>query len=323
MLDQHKRGPIFPQATKMVNPNGACDDPMTGHALCNLSYFEFYAHRSGVYIHKYPVASVVDQCALTSTTVPPVVAPRLFGDVTAADVTSLIASLTTNTPMCAAAPYAPGRLHVRVRRLRWLAPRRAATTHVGGDRGAPQRARGDGVRARHGRRVGSAGVAAHDCGRCRRVLRAGEQATDAPVLQVGRALKASKRALSEEVRLPGAAIDGARLWLIGHDRVPAHAAIARDVRYWPRYNAEGVLYGYRRETSTIIYAAVMRVEGAVRLAPTDTGEIYKATLVPWTEVVESFRDTGTRRPAFGLAHEDMIRRVGEHVPRLVAEHHAV
>ena len=103
-------------------------------------------------------------------------------------------------------------------------------------------------------------------------------------------------------------------------RVPAHAAIARDLRYWPRYDAERVLYGYRRETSTIIYAAVMRVEGAVRLAP--TGEIYKATLVPWTEVVESFRDTGTRRPAFGLAHEDIIRRVGEHVPRLVAEYHA-
>ena len=374
----------------MVNPNGACDDPMTGHALCTLSYFEFYAHRSGVYIHKYPVASVVDQCALTSTTVPPVVAPRLFGDVTAADVTSLIASLTTNTPMCAAAPFAPGDFTFGFDDcVGWLlgAPRpltseaiaerlnalevTGCTLVTGAASGAqewrltiagaaggfcaycrltptPQRAldvvplivRAGTVWTTVSRRrctfarIDGADVALVGCASIGRdtIVGAGEhveatdmlceQATDAPVMQVGRALKASKRALSEEVGLPGAAIDGARLWLIGHDRVPAHAAIARDVRYWPRYNAEGVLYGYRRETSTIIYAAVMRVEDPVRLAPTDTGEIYKATLVPWTEVVESFRDTGTRRPAFGLAHEDMIRRVGEHVPRLVAEYHA-
>jgi hypothetical protein len=370
----------------MVDPNGACDDPPAGHALCNLSYFEFYAPRAGVYIHKYPVASVVDQCALTSTTVPPLDATRLFGDVSAADVKSLIASLASNTPMCAAAPYAPGDFTFGFDdTVGWLlgAPRpptseaiaerlnalevtacelvtgaasgaqewRLAVTGSGGGFYAycrrtptPQRAldvvplivRAGTVwttvsrRRRAFARIDGADVALVGCASVGRdtIVGAGEhvEATDmlceqtdvdAPVLKVGRALKASKRALSEEVGLPGAVIDGARLWLIGHHRVPVHAAIARDVRYWPRYDAGRVLYGYRRETSTVIYAAVMRVEADVRLSPTDTGEIYTATLVPWTEVVESFRETGTRRPAFGLAHEDMVRRVEEHVDLLV------
>jgi hypothetical protein len=44
-------------------------------------------------------------------------------------------------------------------------------------------------------------------------------------------------------------------------RLPASAAIARELschfRYWPRVGSEQVVYGYRRETSTIIYAAVL------------------------------------------------------------------
>jgi hypothetical protein len=152
----------------------------------------------------------------------------------------------------------------------------------------------------------------------------------APVFQQGRALRASRRALREEVGLTSAAISRARLWLIGQHRIPASAAIARDLRYWPRaaLDAAGepapVLYGYRRETSTIVHAAVLHLDEAddASLRPTDTGEIDKATLVPWHLVVQSFREAGLgeglMRPAFGWAHEEMVRCVDEHAPQLVA-----
>jgi hypothetical protein len=82
-----------------------------------------------------------------------------------------------------------------------------------------------------------------------------------------------------------------------------------------------VVYGYRRETSTIIYAAVLHGDD-VDLMPTDTDEIDKPTLVPWSDVVASFHDGSTRmRPAFGWAHTEMVRCIDKHVERMVSAYH--
>jgi len=91
-------------------------------------------------------------------------------------------------------------------------------------------------------------------------LAAGAAVAIIPVLTARNAaeLKATKRALTEEVGLAPELLERARVWLIGQHRVPASAAIARDLRYWPRVGSEQVVYGYRRETSTIIYAALRR-----------------------------------------------------------------
>ncbi len=170
-------------------------------------------------------------------------------------------------------------------------------------------------------------LAGTDVGSVGGILRAQQHP---PVFKQGRELRASRRALREEVGLTSAAISRARLWLIGQHRLPASAAIARDLRYWPRAaldaagEAAPVLYGYRRETSTIIYAAVLHLDEGddASLRPTDTGEIDKATLVPWHRVVESFREArgAGMCPAFGWAHQEMVRCVDAHAPQLVAEY---
>ena len=164
-------------------------------------------------------------------------------------------------------------------------------------------------------------LAGHDQSSVAGILRAAEPT---PVL-TRRALKASKRALSEEVGLAPALLERAQLWLLGQHRVSASAAIARDLRYWPRVALDSpVLYGYRRETSTIIYAAVLHIDASddVDLRPTDTGEICKATLLPWSDVVATFHDAGARRPAFGWAHTEMVRCVDRHVESMVAAYTA-
>jgi hypothetical protein len=60
-----------------------------------------------------------------------------------------------------------------------------------------------------------------------------------------------------------------------------------------------------------------------RLRPSDTAEIRGAALAPWREVVAAFREGGGLRPAFGWAHEEMVRCVDAHAPQLVAEYAAM
>jgi hypothetical protein len=123
------------------------------------------------------------------------------------------------------------------------------------------------------------------------------------------------RALTEEVGLTAKVIARSQLWLLGRHQTTESDDVSRDLRYWPRraFDADGnhapVLYGYKRNTATVLFGAVMHVgPGADErtVQPSDTGEISSVQLRAWGDVVHQFCDGGELKPAFGWAHQQMV-----------------
>jgi 8-oxo-dGTP pyrophosphatase MutT (NUDIX family) len=140
------------------------------------------------------------------------------------------------------------------------------------------------------------------------------------------------RALREEVGLTRQVLERAQMWLVGRHQTLPTDSVSRDLRYWPRevhIDGERVLYGYRRSTTTVVFVAVMHVGPGTderTMSPDDQTEIASVQLRPWDEVVRAFRDAAEMKPAFGWAHELMVKITNRSVPMMVhryAEEHGI
>jgi hypothetical protein len=123
------------------------------------------------------------------------------------------------------------------------------------------------------------------------------------------------RALKEEVGLPEQVVGEGKVFLLGTHTTGVDATVGRDARYWPRIHGE-VVYGYPRETSTALSAIVLRyhVNDELNCKTQDTHEVQKAIRIEWNDALTVFkgdiRDAEkSRKPAFGYAHEMMLKWV--------------
>lgn len=140
------------------------------------------------------------------------------------------------------------------------------------------------------------------------------------------------RALREEVGLTRQVLERAQMWLVGRHQTLPTDPVSRDLRYWPRevhFDGERVLYGYRRTTATVVFAAVMHVGPGTderTMRPDDESEIAGVQLRAWDEIVHEFRDAANMKPAFGWAHELMVNITNRNVQMMVrryAEEHSI
>jgi hypothetical protein len=123
------------------------------------------------------------------------------------------------------------------------------------------------------------------------------------------------RALKEEVGLPEQVVGEGKVFLLGTHTTGLYARVGRDARYWPRIHG-GVVYGYPRETSTALSAIVLwyNVNDELNCNPQDTHEVQKAIRIEWNEALAFFKgaikeEKKSRKPAFGYAHEMMLKWV--------------
>lgn len=124
------------------------------------------------------------------------------------------------------------------------------------------------------------------------------------------------RALKEEVGLPEHVVSDGKVFLLGTHTTEVDASVGRDARYWPRIHG-GMVYGYPRETSTALSAIVLQYHADDELTckQQDTHEVQKSTPIEWNEALAAFKgagttgNTGMKKPAFGYAHEMMLKWV--------------
>jgi hypothetical protein len=132
------------------------------------------------------------------------------------------------------------------------------------------------------------------------------------------------RALNEEVGLPQDVIQGGKVFLIGNHTTYDRSKVSRDARYWPRVTTlGGVVYGYPRETSTILSAIVMRYPELLKLKceQGDTSEVKTTRAMEWNDALDKFKPgPGNLKPAFGYAHEMMVKWVDSCLDVMIKEY---
>ena len=124
------------------------------------------------------------------------------------------------------------------------------------------------------------------------------------------------RALKEEVGLPEHVVRDGKVFLLGTHTTGVNARVGRDARYWPRIHG-GVVYGYPRETSTALSAILLQyhIGDELNCNPHDTNEVQKSIPIEWNVALASFKGDGRnedeerKKPAFGYAHEMMLKWV--------------
>jgi hypothetical protein len=148
--------------------------------------------------------------------------------------------------------------------------------------------------------------------------------TPTPTLRADSGLKGPVvRALKEEVGLPPDVIQGGKIFLIGNHTTNDGSTVGRDARYWPRVTNEGVVYGYPRETSTILSAIVMRYPESLKLKceQDDKSEIKTTVAMDWPSALAKFKPgPGNLKPAFGYAHEMMVQWVDSRLDFMINEY---
>ena len=134
------------------------------------------------------------------------------------------------------------------------------------------------------------------------------------------------RALKEEVGLPEQVVGEGKVFLLGTHTTGLYARVGRDARYWPRIHG-GVVYGYPRETSTALSAIVLwyHMNDELNCKPQDTHEVQKAIRIEWNEALAFFkgairREEKSRKPAFGYAHEMMLKWVNMCLVDMIREY---
>ena len=134
------------------------------------------------------------------------------------------------------------------------------------------------------------------------------------------------RALKEEVGLPEQVVGDGKVFLLGTHTTGVDARVGRDARYWPRIHGE-VVYGYPRETSTALSAIVLRyhVNDELNCKPQDTHEVQKAIRIEWNDALTVFKGAmrdaeKSRKPAFGYAHEMMLKWVDICLVNMIREY---
>jgi hypothetical protein len=145
-----------------------------------------------------------------------------------------------------------------------------------------------------------------------------------PTLRADSGLKGPVvRALKEEVGLPPDVIQGGKIFLIGNHTTNDSSKVGRDARYWPRVTNEGVVYGYPRETSTILSAIVMRYPELLQLKceQEDKSEVNTTVAMDWPSALARFKPgPGNLKPAFGYAHEMMLQWVDSCLDFMINEY---
>ena len=147
-----------------------------------------------------------------------------------------------------------------------------------------------------------------------------------PTLRADSGLKGPVvRALKEEVGLPPDVIQGGKIFLIGNHTTNDSSKVGRDARYWPRVTNEGVVYGYPRETSTILSAIVMRYPELLQLKceQEDKSEVKATVAMDWPSALARFKPGPGKdnlKPAFGYAHEMMLQWVDSRLDFMINEY---
>jgi hypothetical protein len=150
--------------------------------------------------------------------------------------------------------------------------------------------------------------------------------TPTPTLRADSGLKGPVvRALKEEVGLPPDVIQGGKIFLIGNHTTNDSSKVGRDARYWPRVTKEGVVYGYPRETSTILSAIVMRYPELLQLKceQDDKSEVKATFAMDWPSALAKFKPgpgNDNLKPAFGYAHEMMVKWVDSRLDFMINEY---
>jgi hypothetical protein len=148
--------------------------------------------------------------------------------------------------------------------------------------------------------------------------------TPKPTLRADSGLKGPVvRALKEEVGLPPDVIQGGKIFLIGNHTTNDSSKVGRDARYWPRVTQCGVVYGYPRETSTILSAIVMRYPELLQLKceQGDTSEVKTTRAMEWNDALDKFKPGNDNlKPAFGYAHEMMVQWVDSCLDFMINEY---
>ncbi|NDC40093.1 MAG: hypothetical protein EBZ77_00825, partial [Chitinophagia bacterium] len=135
------------------------------------------------------------------------------------------------------------------------------------------------------------------------------------------------RALKEEVGLPEQVVGDGKVFLLGTHTTGVDASVGRDARYWPRIHGE-VAYGYPRETSTALSVIVLRyhVKDELNCKPQDTKEVQKSIPIEWNTALAFFKGVAirdaqnSRKPAFGYAHEMMLKWVNMCLVDMISEY---
>ena len=147
-----------------------------------------------------------------------------------------------------------------------------------------------------------------------------------PALRTDSGLKGPvARALKEEVGLPQDAIEAGKVFLVGNHTTNGSSRVGRDARYWPRVTQDGMVYGYPRETSTILSAIVIRYPDSLRLkcAQDDTGEVKSTVVMEWHNALARFKPGPGHedlKPAFGYAHQMMVKWVDSCLDSMINEY---
>jgi hypothetical protein len=131
------------------------------------------------------------------------------------------------------------------------------------------------------------------------------------------------RALKEEVGLPQDAIEAGKVFLIGNHTTNGSSKVGRDARYWPRVTQDGLVYGYPRETSTILSAIVIRYPASIKLkcAQDDTSEVKSTRAMEWNDALfKPGPGPDNLKPAFGYAHEMMVKWVDSCLEDMINEY---